>query len=90
MPKPKKSLVDPCTGRVNLTQNDDYVVIKERKVELAGDALVGSEAIYSCTWDPSKLELPRTHGETCVKCKKDYPHAERALEFTCWSCRNGY
>ena len=35
--------------------------------------------------------LPKDrHGETCIKCKRDYPDANKVEGFVCWSCRNGY
>ena len=37
------------------------------------------------------LPLPKDrHGETCIKCKRDYPDANKVEGFVCWSCRNGY
>ena len=36
--------------------------------------------------EPQSLNL----GAQCTKCKKDYPYADSAIDFVCWSCTNGY
>lgn len=44
------------------------------------------------TFDHSTpVNLPRErHGETCIQCKRDYPHAVKELQFVCWGCKNGH
>jgi hypothetical protein len=39
-----------------------------------------------CTYDGSSLEP----GATCCGCGEHYEYAERAADFKCWACRNGY
>jgi hypothetical protein len=46
----------------------------------------------SCNHSNVKTQKPiqPAIGAQCVKCKKDYPYADAGVDFTCWSCNNGY
>lgn len=51
------------------------------------------EAIDDGEWflilDSTGITKPKI-GATCSQCKKDYPYADYADDFECWSCKNGF
>ena len=44
---------------------------------------------YRLIWDPVMISAVE-YGIDCTKCKRNYPDAERVINFECWSCRNGF
>jgi hypothetical protein len=57
--------------------------------ETPGDKHVVEEDVLHKFYTLCESSFKSLYGDTCTKCKRDYPHAVKQANFVCWGCKNG-
>jgi len=77
-----------------LVVNDRHVEVKCVQSQMdgmsVGDKHVVDEDILFRYYTLCDSRFKLIYGDTCTKCKRNYPHAVRQTDFVCWGCKNGF
>ena len=76
-----------------LAANDRHLEVEciESQIDgiKVGDKSVLEEDVLYKYYTKCNSSIKQLHGESCIKCKRYYPHAPKQTNFVCWGCKNG-